>query len=603
MENISFISRQHLTENQSVSEHSHRCWEVFFYNTCSGVSKIGNEEFPFRSNSFAVIPPDCPHNELHCETGSLIYVGFSTDDLRVRPGIYSDTENRLVERLVHLILSVFRTRFSDSDGSDELIGNLLHAMVLLLNRVCNESHIRQPDLLYARRFIDENVNRKIDFTGLAKSMGMTFDLFRRSFKKKYGVSPKNYLIDLRLEKAKKMLEEPDRNCTQVALECGFSSSAQFSTMFREKYGITPQKIRARKEEPRPLCRRDALNSKKAPASGAFCVRKAFVFRRAAAVALFSPPFNILQRRYAAHPLEHCEELRAVPHPDALRNLLHAQIGVNQQIGGMVDPHFGNQLMNRGPRVCAKVLVQLGAAEEKGFCNVLRRNRLAIVLSDVIDDLGQIVRRGRGSDHRLRVGCADGVSEHQTEQQLSVLGGAVAFQKHPAKRFQKRKAILRKRENHRSLRPIRRNTVKHRGQGLRQQGAKEKSNGLRFRVAVMLRGVHTVGRAQCKKRLRQHGNGVVGVENGSGIAERQLRFVVRVHMQRGRHILDRAQQGIEIEVLSVVLKENCHLILRLDKTVFFYIVTHRRRFVNLFYDMQKVLADQNQNYSQNNIKKA
>lgn len=249
MENISFISRQHLTENQSVSEHSHRCWEVVFYNTCSGVSKIGNEEFPFRNNSFAVIPPDCPHNELHCETGSLIYVGFSTDDLRVRPGIYGDTENRLMERLVHLILSVFRTRFSDSDGSDELIGNLLHAMVLLLNRVCNESHIRQPDLLYARRFIDENMNWKIDFTGLAKSMGMTFDLFRRSFKKKYGVSPKNYLIDLRLEKAKKMLEEPDRNCTQVALECGFSSSAQFSTMFREKYGITPKKYALGKKDP------------------------------------------------------------------------------------------------------------------------------------------------------------------------------------------------------------------------------------------------------------------------------------------------------------------------------------------------------------------
>lgn len=191
-------------------------------------------------------PARLPHNELHCETGSLIYVGFSTDDLRVRPGIYGDTENRLMERLVHLILSVFRTRFSDSD---ELIGNLLHAMVLLLNRVCNESHIRQPDLLYARRFIDENVNRKIDFTGLAKSMGMTFDLSRRSFKKKYGVSPKNYLIDLRLEKAKKMLEEPDRNCTQVALECGFSSSAQFSTMFREKYGITPQKYALEKKDP------------------------------------------------------------------------------------------------------------------------------------------------------------------------------------------------------------------------------------------------------------------------------------------------------------------------------------------------------------------
>lgn len=52
-----------------------------------------------------------------------------------------------------------------------------------------------------------------------------------------------------MEKAKKMLEEPDRNCTQVVLECGFSSSAQFSTMFREKYGITPKKYALEKKAP------------------------------------------------------------------------------------------------------------------------------------------------------------------------------------------------------------------------------------------------------------------------------------------------------------------------------------------------------------------
>jgi bacterial regulatory helix-turn-helix proteins, araC family len=46
-----------------------------------------------------------------------------------------------------------------------------------------------------------------------------------------------------------MPEEPDRNCTQVALECGFSSSAQFSTMFREKYGITPKKYALEKKDP------------------------------------------------------------------------------------------------------------------------------------------------------------------------------------------------------------------------------------------------------------------------------------------------------------------------------------------------------------------
>ena len=238
MKKIIFISRQHLTANQFVSEHSHQCWEVVSYRSCSGTSKIGSQEYPFGRNSFAVIPPDCPHNEFHYETESLIYVGFSASSLHIRPGVYRDTENQLVERLVHLLLSVFQNRFADSG---EITGNLLHALILLLTQVCNETRVRQPDLFYSRRFIDENMNWKIDFKGLAKSTGVTYDVFRRNFKKKYGISPKNYLINLRLEKAKKMLGDPEQNCTQVALECGFSSSAQFSTMFHNKYGISPKK--------------------------------------------------------------------------------------------------------------------------------------------------------------------------------------------------------------------------------------------------------------------------------------------------------------------------------------------------------------------------
>ena len=255
MENISFVTRQHLTENQFVTEHSHRCWELVFYHTCSGISKIGDTQFLFGKNTFAIIPPNCPHNELHYKTGSLIFIGFLSSHLQVDPGVYSDTENQMMNQIITLILSEFQNRFSDSE---KILEYLLQAMIILLNRICNKSNTQQSDLFHAKRFIDENLNWKINFHDLAKSNGLAYDVFRRNFKKEFGISPKNYLINLRLKKAKKLLENSDHNCTQIAIECGFSDSAQFSTMFHKKYGVSPKKYAA---ERKPINDRESDKAK------------------------------------------------------------------------------------------------------------------------------------------------------------------------------------------------------------------------------------------------------------------------------------------------------------------------------------------------------
>lgn len=244
MEKIAFITHQHMVENQFVPDHTHDCWELVFYHSCAGVSKIGDTEFEFNKNTFAVIPPHSPHNELHHKSGSLSFIGFYSESAQIAPGIYSDSENQMLGRSIDLILSEFQSQFADSDV---ILNDLLHVLTVLLNRICNEANAQQSDLFYAKRFIDENLNWKINLNDLAKSNGVTYDMFRRNFKKKYGISPKSYLINLRLKKAKKMLESSNQNCTQIALECGFSDSAQFSTMFHKKYGISPKKYAAERK--------------------------------------------------------------------------------------------------------------------------------------------------------------------------------------------------------------------------------------------------------------------------------------------------------------------------------------------------------------------
>lgn len=67
--------------------------------------------------------------------------------------------------------------------------------------------------------------------------------FRRRFKAQLGVSPKQYVLSLRLRKAKRLLAEGWQSITGVAEACGFEDIAHFSRVFKGRYGLTPSEYR------------------------------------------------------------------------------------------------------------------------------------------------------------------------------------------------------------------------------------------------------------------------------------------------------------------------------------------------------------------------
>ncbi len=239
MEKISFFATQNLPKDLFVSDHKHNCWEIVYYKTCLVKSEFDGKEFFYDKNTFAIIPPNMPHNELHYKNGVLNYIGFYSSTLNIAPGIYRDTPYHTVDQLCNLIVDECKRRYHDSEKAMSL---LLEMLIMQLNRLQTPSAARPGNLSYAKHFIDENYSRKINFPDLAQSCDFTYDTFRRNFKKQYGASPKNYLIERRLQKAKQLLDSSEQNCTQIALECGFSDSSQFSTMFRAKYGVSPKQL-------------------------------------------------------------------------------------------------------------------------------------------------------------------------------------------------------------------------------------------------------------------------------------------------------------------------------------------------------------------------
>jgi AraC family transcriptional regulator len=94
-----------------------------------------------------------------------------------------------------------------------------------------------------REFIDQNIESDVRLGAMASACGVSPDYFLRMFKSTVGVSPYQYLLNLRVERAKILLSDATCSLAEVALRCGFSHQEHLSRMFRRFTGVAPGRYR------------------------------------------------------------------------------------------------------------------------------------------------------------------------------------------------------------------------------------------------------------------------------------------------------------------------------------------------------------------------
>jgi AraC-like DNA-binding protein len=102
-----------------------------------------------------------------------------------------------------------------------------------------------------REYLQNNWSRQVYLADLARRLEYTPEALSRLFKTCYGQSPQQYLNELRLERARQMLEEGG-TLKEVARLCGFSGVNYLCRCFRAKFKITPGEYR---RHPDPLSAR------------------------------------------------------------------------------------------------------------------------------------------------------------------------------------------------------------------------------------------------------------------------------------------------------------------------------------------------------------
>jgi AraC family transcriptional regulator len=97
----------------------------------------------------------------------------------------------------------------------------------------------------AIEFIQANLDKEqtIALAAVAEEVQMSYFHFSRAFKQSMGVSPNVYMIEQRVERAKKLLSGSDLPIAEIALRAGFASQSHFTTTFRRLAWTTPKAFR------------------------------------------------------------------------------------------------------------------------------------------------------------------------------------------------------------------------------------------------------------------------------------------------------------------------------------------------------------------------
>jgi AraC-like DNA-binding protein len=94
-----------------------------------------------------------------------------------------------------------------------------------------------------RFYMRQKIDHELNLEELARNKNVGYSYFRRMFKKYTGVSPGQYHLQLRIMRAKELLVSTEKSIKEISYELNFQSIFYFSSIFKQKEGITPTQFR------------------------------------------------------------------------------------------------------------------------------------------------------------------------------------------------------------------------------------------------------------------------------------------------------------------------------------------------------------------------
>lgn len=173
----------------------------------------------------------------------------SGGQVRPTPRFHAGIRDKPIQR----ILGMLTTEMETEQPLGELyVASLTHALVtrfVQLDSTCELHSTAGVSALPPRILkrvlekIEANLDADLTVTNLAQETGYSRGHFLRMFRAATGLTPHQYVLDLRLRRAQDSLKRKDTRIIDVALSCGFSSQSHMTSVFRQRLEMTPAEFR------------------------------------------------------------------------------------------------------------------------------------------------------------------------------------------------------------------------------------------------------------------------------------------------------------------------------------------------------------------------
>jgi AraC-like DNA-binding protein len=116
--------------------------------------------------------------------------------------------------------------------------------IIRIKSSCYSNKGQLDTVIATRHFIENNFDKELNLKLLSHIRFTSKFHLLRLYKRYYGQTPKQYLIDKRIEKAKQLLTN-GAAVTDTCFDVGFDSPSSFSTLFKSRVGLSPIEFQKR----------------------------------------------------------------------------------------------------------------------------------------------------------------------------------------------------------------------------------------------------------------------------------------------------------------------------------------------------------------------
>lgn len=219
---------------RSAGMHRHSGWELIYNVDGTGIMTVGEQSYGFEPGTVVLCPPEVYHGKQAEQGFSDYFVRFSEAEFVRQVFVWKDTYDRNLLKLLQVLHSIWY-----ENGSSPACSSLADAVLALIQpmltgREQNE-HVRRLRNAIAEGFTDPDFSIR----EAMRDVPVSADHLRRLFVQELKQTPHEYLAQLRLEKAKRLLSDERCSVSEAAYRCGFYDALYFSKAFRKATGVAP----------------------------------------------------------------------------------------------------------------------------------------------------------------------------------------------------------------------------------------------------------------------------------------------------------------------------------------------------------------------------